>query len=73
MNLLRRQLSGRELSPPELEVLRAAADGLSAHETATRLVKSPHTIITQRRTVEAKLGARNLVHAVAIAYQRRLL
>lgn len=73
MTLLQRRLGGRKLSPPELEVLRAAADGLSARETATRLVKSPHTVITQRRTVEAKLEARNLVHAVAIAYQRRLL
>jgi DNA-binding CsgD family transcriptional regulator len=73
VNLLRRQLEGKPLSEPELEVLRAAADGLSAQETAERLVKSHHTIATQRRAVEAKLGARNLAHAVALAFKLKVL
>ena len=73
MSLLRRRLDGKALSDPEFEVLRAAAEGFSAAETADRLIKSKHTIITQRRSLQAKLGARNLPHAVALAYERRLL
>ena len=73
MTPLHAQLHGKELSEPELDVLRAAAEGLSAEETAARLIKSPHTIVTQRRAVEAKLGARNLAHAVALAYDQGIL
>ena len=73
MKLLQLKLGGKPLSDPELEVLQAAADGLSADETAERLVKSRHTVITQRRSLQAKLEARNLVHAVALAYERGLL
>jgi DNA-binding CsgD family transcriptional regulator len=71
--LLRRRLHGKPLSGPELEVLRAAADGLSAKETAERLIKSEHTVIAQRRALEAKLGARNLPHAIALAFRFRVL
>lgn len=71
--LLRRKLEGQKLTTPELEVLRAAADGLSARETAEALVKSHHTVIAQRRAIQAKLGARNLPHAIALAFRRRLL
>lgn len=65
-------LEGRPLTTTELEVLRAAADGLSAQETAEKLVKSRHTVIAQRRTIQAKLGARNLSNAIALAYRFRL-
>jgi DNA-binding NarL/FixJ family response regulator len=51
--LIPRRIEGRELSPPELEVRRAAADGLSAKETAQKLVKSQHTVIAQRRTIRS--------------------
>jgi DNA-binding CsgD family transcriptional regulator len=68
-----RAVKGKPLSKPELDVLRAAADGLSAKETAQRLVKSEHTVIAQRRALEAKLGARNLPHAIALAFRRRVL
>jgi DNA-binding CsgD family transcriptional regulator len=67
------RLSGKPLSEPELQVLRAAAEGLSAQETAERLVKSHHTIVTQRRTIQAKLGARNFPHAIALGFRRKLL
>jgi DNA-binding CsgD family transcriptional regulator len=73
MSLLRAKLEGQTLSPPELEVLESAAAGLSAAETARTLIKSEHTIVSHRRALQAKLGARNLPHAVAIAYQLRLL
>ncbi len=71
--LLPHRLEGKPLSKPELDVLRAAADGLSAKETAEKLVKSRHTVIAQRRAVQAKLGARNLTHAITLAFQRRVL
>jgi DNA-binding CsgD family transcriptional regulator len=71
--LLPQRLEGKPLSKQELEVLRAAADGLSAKETAEKLVKSPHTVIAQRRAVQAKLGARNLTHAISLAFRHRVL
>ncbi|MBA2383538.1 MAG: helix-turn-helix transcriptional regulator [Actinobacteria bacterium] len=73
MSLLRLQIEGRRLTTPELEVLRAAADGLSARETGETLCKSEHTIATQRRAAQAKLGAKNLTHAIALAYKRGIL
>ncbi|MEO5577370.1 MAG: helix-turn-helix transcriptional regulator [Gaiellaceae bacterium] len=73
MSLLQLQLEGRGLTTRELEVLRAAAEGLSAKETGKTLCKSEHTIATQRRALQAKLGAKNLTHAIALAYQRGIL
>jgi RNA polymerase sigma factor for flagellar operon FliA len=55
------------LTPPELEVLRAAAEGMSAEETAERLTKSPGTIRAQRKSVRMKLHARNMAQAVWLA------
>lgn len=71
--MLPESLEGKPLSGSELEVLRAAADGLSAKETAAKLVKSQHTVVAQRRAVQAKLGARNLTHAIALAFRGRVL
>jgi DNA-binding CsgD family transcriptional regulator len=71
--LLPGRLEGKPLSGPELEVLRAAAEGLSAKETAEKLVKSQHTVIAQRRAIQAKLGGRNLSHAIALAFRQRVL
>jgi DNA-binding CsgD family transcriptional regulator len=71
--MLPQRLEGKPLSGSELEVLRAAAEGLSAKETAQKLVKSQHTVVAQRRAVQAKLGARNLTHAIALAFRRQVL
>lgn len=73
MRLERLLVEGQPLSNPELEVLQAAAEGLSAKETASKLVKSPHTVIAQRRASQLKLGARNLSHAISLAYGCRVL
>lgn len=73
LRLLRLRLEGKALSQPELDVLRAAAEGLSARETADRLAKSEHTVTTQRQAIQAKLGARNLPYAIALAFRRRVL
>ena len=61
------------LTRAELRVLRLAADGATAAETAARLRKAPETVKTQRRAIIAKLAARNMMNAVAISYERGLL
>jgi DNA-binding CsgD family transcriptional regulator len=69
----REPVESRELTPKELTVLRLAAEGASAVETARRLRKGLETVKSQRRVIIAKLRARNMVNAVAISYQRGLL
>lgn len=56
--------AGDVLTPAELDVLRAAAEGMSADETADQLIKSAWTIRTQRKSLLAKLRARNMAEAV---------
>jgi RNA polymerase sigma factor (sigma-70 family) len=63
----------RPLTAKELKVLRLAAEGASSEETAMRLRKASETVKSQRRAIIAKLRARNIINAVAIAYQRGLL
>ena len=54
-------------------MLICAARGLSIEETVAELVKAVETIKTQRKTAIRVLGARNITHAVARAYERGLL
>ena len=54
-------------------MLRLAAEGATTEETAQRLHRASETVKSQRGTIITKLRARNLVNAVAIAYQRGLL
>ena len=58
--------SGKELSPKELAVLNAAAQGMTVKETARELGSSPRTVEAQLDSVRRKLGAKNIAHAVAI-------
>jgi PAS domain S-box-containing protein len=69
----RGQLDGRLLTPRELEVLRLGARGLSARETAERLVISPATIRTHMENIYAKLGVSDKASAVATAMRRGLI
>lgn len=66
-NLLSEVLFGRPLSAREIEILEAAARGETMEETAKRLWLSFETIKSHRRHIIAKLGARNLPHALALA------
>lgn len=77
---IRRRLKGvagiadsGQLTPKELTVLRLAAEGASAAETAKRLSKAVETVKSQRCAIISKLHARNMTNAVAISYQLGLL
>jgi DNA-binding NarL/FixJ family response regulator len=61
------------LSPSELLVLCAAANGLTAAETAEMLGKGVQTVKTQRGQALLKLRARNTAQAVCIATERGFL
>jgi DNA-binding CsgD family transcriptional regulator len=61
------------LTPSELDVLCAAANGLTSGQTAHSLMKGEATVKTQRRQIMAKLGARNIAHAVCIATEDGLV
>jgi DNA-binding CsgD family transcriptional regulator len=69
----RGQLDVQLLTPRELEVLRLGAGGLSARETAERLVVSPATVRTHFENIYAKLEVSDKASAVATAIRRGLI
>lgn len=58
------------LTPRQLEVLRAAAEGLSLEGTAERLFIEVATAKFHRAQIFRALSARTMSHAVAIGYQQ---
>jgi RNA polymerase sigma factor (sigma-70 family) len=68
----RSQLAGQALSQREVEILDHARRGDSSEETAAALSISPHTVKAHRGHAQAKLGARSLIHAVSLMYDRDL-
>jgi DNA-binding CsgD family transcriptional regulator len=61
------------LTRAELDVLRAAAAGLTVLESAALLQKGAETVKTQRNRIILKLGARNMVQAACIAAENGLV
>lgn len=62
-----------QLTPRELEILRALVEGLSTHETCVRLGISPNTFRTHVQNLTGKLGVHSKLEAVAHALRHGLV
>jgi DNA-binding CsgD family transcriptional regulator len=61
------------MTPAQYEVLKAKAQGLSSKQTARILRCSHKTVEVHTNRILRLVGARNMTHAVAIAYQLGIL
>jgi DNA-binding NarL/FixJ family response regulator len=62
-----------ELSTLEIDVLQLLANGLRIHQVAVALYVSKDTVKLRLKRAYIKLGARNMSHAVALAWQAGLI
>lgn len=62
-----------KLSPRMIEIVRCASEGLSLDQSAFHLGLSTTMVSHYRNKAIARLGARNLTHAVVIALKHGLI
>ena len=62
-----------QLTPRELEVLRALAEGLASNEICERLYIAPNTLRTHVQNIMSKLRVHSKLEAVAVALRHRLV
>jgi DNA-binding NarL/FixJ family response regulator len=62
-----------ELTPRELEVFKLLATGMTNNEIATKLIIGETTVKTHVTRILAKLGVRDRVQAVVLAYETGLV
>src|SRR5918998_88292 len=62
-----------QLTPRELEVLRALSEGLSSKEICDRLYIAPNTLRTHVQNIMGKLRVHSKLEAVAFALRHRLV
>ena len=65
--------ASEKLSKREQQVLEMTSEGWTARDTAKELWLSVDTVKTYRKKLIRKLGARNIAHAVTIAFRRGLI
>ena len=66
---VRWERDGDKLSPRELEVFRLLARGMSNREIADHLIVGETTVKTHVAHILTKLGVRDRVQAVVLAYE----
>lgn len=62
-----------KLTKREIEVLQLVAQGMTAHDVASRLFLSLQTVETHKKNISRKLGAKNTLEAVVKAVRGRLI
>jgi DNA-binding NarL/FixJ family response regulator len=62
-----------QLTPRELEVLRALTDGLSTPEICERLYIAPNTLRTHVQNIMGKLRVHSKLEAVAFALKNQIV
>ncbi len=63
----------QSISTREYEVLYLLAFELNTREIASKLFISPHTVVSHRKKLLAKLGARNTAGLVRVGFERGYL
>lgn len=66
-------LKMKKLSKQEVEVIKHSSEGYSAKEIAKVMDLHPRTIEAYITTIRKKLQAKNMAHAVSIAYKKNLM
>lgn len=62
-----------ELTKKERFILRCAAYGMTNEQTAATVERTAQTVKFHRTNIISKLGASNMTHAVALAYEDGIL